>query len=164
MRYSCLFDLWGKTLCHLGSNIETFIKMELQNSILSENGWEEDTLTELFNLRYEPLFPGTNTGVLGCRHCLRISYPEEPWWNRTLELTRTRQRVYKFSSISDWTIKDRRQAIQTVPRRHYFNEDCINDENEDPALIEGRCLAWRHHCDWCEKKAREEDGGDEREE
>lgn len=99
MRRSVFFFRWRQLLRELNVDFEDFIREELEQFPLSQRGWEQDTLTALFNLDFAPVeLP--NQYCCECRREVYCVYRiEEDWWNVVLHRVKDRRDRYTGRKI-----------------------------------------------------------------
>ena len=85
MRQSLFFYRWRQLLRELDVDLKNFIREELEQHPLRQQGWTQDSLTALFNFEFSPVeLPNQY-----CNDCGREVYCvyklEEDWWNVILQ-------------------------------------------------------------------------------
>lgn len=82
MRRSLYFDRWRHVLKDADIGLDAFVEREIRDGPLRGQGWTVETLSQLFELDYEPL-PTPQTFCHICnREVYRLYASDEAWWER----------------------------------------------------------------------------------
>lgn len=99
MRRSVFFFRWRQLLRELNVDFEEFVLEELKQFPLSQRGWEQDTLTALFNLDFAPVeLPNQYCYECG-REVFCVYKIEEDWWNVVLHRVKNSRDPYTGRKI-----------------------------------------------------------------
>lgn len=85
MYRSAFFFKWRKLLIELGTNLEIFVKEELQQAPLVNAGWNQESLLALFNHQYEPVDMENYYCAQCNREVYRLYEIAEEWWENLLD-------------------------------------------------------------------------------
>lgn len=124
-----LFFYWRKILLEIGTDLKEFIRREIDEGLLKEEGWDEDSLTALFEYQFTPTPPQGKTvmGFPSCERCGAAGSKSTSQltvdlaWRRTLRSLRRKEQIIP----TEPTVRD--IVIDLREPRAEGSTDCISE-------------------------------------